>query len=244
MILPVWQVDIGHGVRPRGYYVQQPGGLFPAPLPQDIPDTERVVSLFSLLGIFLAKCLQDNRLVDIPLSLPFLRLLCSGGSVSKDQLGLTSFDTCPSTINLGESICSQGWGGGSSDITNELDQPSLEENQNAINKLDSHFSKEDELIKDEELLKEEESELKKTKESVEDVSVPVPEPCWFTGLIDNELSNIDPLRAKFLDSLKEVVNRRSEILKDDTLSNSEKKAKVQNLKLKTNGIECHLEDLG
>lgn len=170
--------------------------------------------------------------------------MCSGGSVSKDQLGLTSFDTCPSTINLGESICSQGWGGGSSDITNELDQPSLEENQNAINKLDSHFSKEDELIKDEELLKEEESELKKTKESVEDVSVPVPEPCWFTGLIDNELSNIDPLRTKFLDSLKEVVNRRSEILKDDTLSNSEKKAKVQNLKLKTNGIECHLEDLG
>jgi hypothetical protein len=172
--------------------------------------------------------------------------MCSGGIVNKNLLGLSSLGSCKSrrsTINLGESICSQGWSG-SSDITNELDLPSLEDNQNTINKLDSHFSKEDELIKDEELLKEEESELKKTKESIEDVSVLPPEPCWFSGLIDNELAAIDPIRAKFLDNLKDLVNKRTEILQDATLSNREKKAKVQNLKLKTNGVECHLEDLG
>ncbi|KAK3734839.1 hypothetical protein QZH41_011760, partial [Actinostola sp. cb2023] len=239
------EVDIGHGIRPRGYYVQQTGGLFPAPLPQDSPDTDRVVTFFTLLGIFLAKSLQDNRLVDIPLSVPFLRLMCSGGVASQNQLALLgSSSSTHSSIDLEESICSQRLGG-PSDTTNELDQPSLEDNQNTINKLDSHFSKEDQLIKDEELAKEEESELKKKKESVEDVSVIPPGPCWFAGLLDKDLSTIDPLRAKFLENLKQLVSRRKEILKDETLSNSEKKAKVQNLKFKTsNGVECHLEDLG
>ncbi len=36
---------------------------------------------FWFLGAFLAKTLQDNRLVDLPLAYPFLKLLC-GGEVS------------------------------------------------------------------------------------------------------------------------------------------------------------------
>ena len=133
-----------------------------------------------------------------------------------------------------------------SDTTNELDQPSVEDNQNTINKLDSHFSKEDELIKDEELAKEEESELKKKKESVEDVSVIYPGSCWYQKLLDlNDLSTIDPVRSKFIENLKQLVSRKNEILQDETLSNSEKKAKLQNLKFKTStGVECNLEDLG
>ncbi|XP_071078576.1 E3 ubiquitin-protein ligase HECTD1-like isoform X2 [Haliotis cracherodii] len=72
------EVDIGHGVRPPGYYVQRIGGLFPAALPQDSADMDRVERIFFFLGTLLAKCLQDNRLIDLPLSRPFLKLMCMG----------------------------------------------------------------------------------------------------------------------------------------------------------------------
>ncbi|XP_050441159.1 E3 ubiquitin-protein ligase HECTD1 isoform X2 [Adelges cooleyi] len=63
------------GAKPPGYYVRRPGGLYPAPLPQDSPCCDRAVKHFWFLGMFLAKVLQDNRLIDLPLSVPFLKLL-------------------------------------------------------------------------------------------------------------------------------------------------------------------------
>ena len=39
---------------------------------------ERVEKHFHFLGTLLAKCLQDNRLIDLPLSRPFLKLMCLG----------------------------------------------------------------------------------------------------------------------------------------------------------------------
>lgn len=41
-----------------GYYVVRPGGLFPAPLPQDSALCQKVTQLFWVLGVFLAKTLQ------------------------------------------------------------------------------------------------------------------------------------------------------------------------------------------
>ena len=64
--------------KPPGSYVRREGGLFPAPLPQGSELCERVSKLFYFLGVFLAKTLQDNRLVDLPLSTPFLKLMCQG----------------------------------------------------------------------------------------------------------------------------------------------------------------------
>lgn len=72
------QVDLGGGLKPPGYYVQRSCGLFPAPFPQDSDELERIAKLFLFLGIFLAKCIQDNRLVDLPFSQPFFKLLCMG----------------------------------------------------------------------------------------------------------------------------------------------------------------------
>ncbi|KAF6040204.1 HECTD1 [Bugula neritina] len=69
-------VDIGHGVKQPGYYIQRQGGLFPAPYPQS--QVGKVTDLFRFLGCLLAKALQDGRLVDVPLSRPFLRLMCMG----------------------------------------------------------------------------------------------------------------------------------------------------------------------
>ncbi|XP_037777224.1 E3 ubiquitin-protein ligase HECTD1-like isoform X5 [Penaeus monodon] len=99
-------LDGGNGngdsqARPPGYYIRRQGGLFPAPLPQDSSVCDKAVELFTFLGIFLAKTLQDNRLVDLPLSRPFLKLMCHGefanvkdrgiaGSAIKPRGGLSS----------------------------------------------------------------------------------------------------------------------------------------------------------
>lgn len=72
------QVDLGGGLKPPGYYVQRSCGLFVAPYPQDSEELDRVTRLCHFLGIFLAKCIQDNRLVDLPISKPFFRLMCMG----------------------------------------------------------------------------------------------------------------------------------------------------------------------
>lgn len=71
-------LDLGEGVKPPGYYVRRPSGLFPAPLPQNSEICDKAVRYFWFLGVFLAKVLQDNRLVDLPLSQSFLKLMCHG----------------------------------------------------------------------------------------------------------------------------------------------------------------------
>ena len=65
-------------VKPPGYYVNREAGLFPAPLAQDGALCNKVADMFWFLGAFLAKTLQDNRLVDLPLSQSFLKILCQG----------------------------------------------------------------------------------------------------------------------------------------------------------------------
>lgn len=57
------------------YYVRHAGGLFPAALPLSSAENSRVSKLFRTFGIFLAKVLQDGRLVDLPLSQPFLKMI-------------------------------------------------------------------------------------------------------------------------------------------------------------------------
>lgn len=67
---------LSESAKPIGHYVRRPSGLFPAPLPQDSDVCEQVSKYFWFLGVFLAKVLQDGRLVDLPLSNSFLELLC------------------------------------------------------------------------------------------------------------------------------------------------------------------------
>ncbi|CAD6199393.1 unnamed protein product [Caenorhabditis auriculariae] len=69
------ELDLGEGKKPAGYYVRRPGGLFPAPLPPHTDEVKEAAEMFRVLGIFLAKVLQDGRLVDLPLSRPFIKLL-------------------------------------------------------------------------------------------------------------------------------------------------------------------------
>ena len=52
------EVDLGFGGKPPGFYVNNAGGLFPAPLPATAPVRQRVVEMFRFLGVFVAKSLQ------------------------------------------------------------------------------------------------------------------------------------------------------------------------------------------
>ena len=56
-------------------------------------------------GILLAKCLQDGRLIDMPLSRPFLKLICMGevGHSLSQQFG----DVSLTPSNLGDSFRSE-----------------------------------------------------------------------------------------------------------------------------------------
>uniref|UniRef100_A0A158P7N2 E3 ubiquitin-protein ligase n=1 Tax=Angiostrongylus cantonensis TaxID=6313 RepID=A0A158P7N2_ANGCA len=71
------ELDLGEGKKPPGFYVRRAGGLFPAPLPPHTDEVRRASEMFRVLGIFLAKVLQDGRLVDLPLARPFLKLIVS-----------------------------------------------------------------------------------------------------------------------------------------------------------------------
>ncbi|XP_077299031.1 ubiquitin fusion-degradation 4-like isoform X2 [Arctopsyche grandis] len=72
--------DFAGDVKPIGYYVIHPNGLYPAPVPQNSPLCDKLCKYFCFLGVFLAKVLQDGRLVDLPLSRSFLKLMCGGGN--------------------------------------------------------------------------------------------------------------------------------------------------------------------
>lgn len=71
------ELDLGEGTKPPGYYLRRAEGLFPAYLLANSEESAKVASLFKIFGIFLAKVLQDGRLVDIPLSKVFLKLILS-----------------------------------------------------------------------------------------------------------------------------------------------------------------------
>ena len=55
------------------YYVNHQSGLFPAPLDPNHKNMNEICQLFEFLGVYIAKAFQDSRLVDLPLSLQFLK---------------------------------------------------------------------------------------------------------------------------------------------------------------------------
>ena len=64
-------------------YVRKAEGLFPAPYAQTDSKLDEICRYFSLMGIYFAKCLLDKYLIDIPLSIAFLKLLCVESKVTK-----------------------------------------------------------------------------------------------------------------------------------------------------------------
>lgn len=86
--------------------MQHSCGLFPAPWPQENSDLPRICQLFELMGLFVAKCIQDGRRVDLPLSQSFFKLMCtpwergvarSVGTPSDEEEGSERDQTTPAS---------------------------------------------------------------------------------------------------------------------------------------------------
>ena len=70
-----WNHDDSHTHETE--YVRKIEGLFPVPYPQDHARLVDVCNYFSLMGIYFGKCLLDRYLIDMPLSIGFLKILCT-----------------------------------------------------------------------------------------------------------------------------------------------------------------------
>lgn len=186
---------LNSGSKPPGYYVCRPSGLFPAPLPQDSEICERVSKYFWFLGVFLAKVLQDGRLVDLPLSNSFLELLCHNKILSNTRK-LSALNKKLSDDIMVSSIMSE---------ESEIDA------SDTLSKLLLHE---------------------------------LPQAAWYENILTQaHLEEINPLRAKFLQDLQEIVRAKQQIEQDETISIDEKMRLIQDLKLETNSGAVSIEDL-
>ncbi|XP_028141816.2 E3 ubiquitin-protein ligase HECTD1 isoform X2 [Diabrotica virgifera virgifera] len=189
-------VDLGEGMKPPGYYVRRASGLFPAPLLQNSDVCDKAVKYFYFLGVFLAKVLQDNRLVDLPLSSSFLKLMCHG--------------EIQNTVN--ERI---GFAGVKKTVEEDI--------------MTSSFISEE---------SEKELELDPPKIIMEEKR-----PWYYNILGEEDLYDIDPIRASFLKQIREIIKQKQKILQDHTLSPEQRSHQVQNLCLNHSSGPVLLEDL-
>lgn len=186
---------LAEGAKPIGYYVRRATGLFPAPLPQDSEVCEHVSKYFWFLGVFLAKVLQDGRLVDLPLSKSFLQLLCHNKILS-DTKKLTALNKKFSEDLMASSIMSE---------ESEID-------------VSDTFS----------------------KLQIQSFS----QPPWYEDILtQTNLEEIDPIRAKFLQDLQEIVRQKTAIEQDETLDAADKEQQINDLKFKTSADEVSIDDL-
>lgn len=186
--------DINHDeseAKPIGYYVRRSTGLFPAPLPQESEVCDKVAEYFWFLGVFLAKVLQDGRLVDLPLSNSFLQLLCHNKSLSKVRAPV---GVKPNDDPMTSSIMSE-----ESDFAETYSKLMMNE---------------------------------------------MNEKAWYEGIMTQEnLFEIDPIRAHFIQDLMEIVQQKQTIEQNDGMSSTEKLDKINQLRLSTKAGPVALEDL-
>ncbi|CAK6980079.1 E3 ubiquitin-protein ligase HECTD1 isoform X3 [Scomber scombrus] len=213
------QVDLGGGLKPPGFYVQRSCGLFPAPFPQDSEELERITKLFHFLGVFLAKCIQDNRLVDLPVSQPFFKLLCMGDIKS----------------NMSK-LLYQSRGPGQ-DERSQL-HPFL-----LLSEVQSEASTEE----SQETYSVGSFDEDSKSEFIMDPPKPKP-PAWYHGILTwDDFHLVNPHRASFLKEVKELAVKRRQILASKSLSEDEKNTRLQDLMLRNplgSGPPLSIEDLG
>ncbi|XP_072221525.1 E3 ubiquitin-protein ligase HECTD1 isoform X3 [Leuresthes tenuis] len=216
------QVDLGGGLKPPGFYVQRSCGLFSAPFPQDSEELDGITKLFHFLGVFLAKCIQDNRLVDLPISQPFFKLLCMGDIKSNMSKLLYQSRSSPQG-HAPERPPSQPFL-----LLSELQsEASTEESQEtySVGSFDEDSK----------------------SEFIMDPPKPKP-PAWYHGILTwEDFQLVNPHRARFLKEVKELAVKRRQILANKSLSEDEKNTRLQDLMLRNplgSGPPLSIEDLG
>ncbi|XKL65492.1 hypothetical protein PGB90_008912 [Kerria lacca] len=219
-------IDLGEGLKPPGYYVRRAAGLFPAPLPQNSVQCDNAIKHFWFLGIFLAKVLQDNRLVDLPLSLPFLKLLCQG------EIHTNVNESSPILEKLFLIIIRKN---SAINLITAIGVPNFRKNNTT----------DDDVMVSSFISEESEKELELNSDDLPK-SFDDSGKAWFSGILtEKDLEEIDPVRSKFLQQLRELSNRKSKITYDNSLSLEAKTCQIQNLSLNDSVSESavRLEDL-
>lgn len=194
--LELENIDLGEGLKPPGFYVRRPAGLFPAPLPQNSEACDKAVKYFWFMGVFLAKVLQDNRLVDLPLSKSFLKLMCHGEiqNTVNERIGFVGLKR-----NTEEDIMT-------SSLISEESEKELEFDPPKINMEDK-------------------------------------KPWYYNILSQEDLYDIDPIRATFLRQIQDLIKQKQKIMQDHNLSAEAKTHQIQNLCLNHSSGPVLLEDL-
>lgn len=189
-------IDLGEGMKPPGYYVRRTAGLFPAPLPQTSEVCDKAVKHFYFLGVFLAKVLQDNRLVDLPLSNSFLKLMCHGEiqNTVNERIGFAGIKKPADDDIMTSSFISE-----ESEKELELDPPKI----------------------------------------ITEEKRP-----WYCNILGEEdLYDIDPIRASFLKQIRELIKQKQKIIQNHALTPEQRSHQIQNLSLNHSSGAVPLEDL-
>lgn len=262
------KVDLGMGLKPPGYYIQRSSGLFPAPIPLYSVQLERVCLLFELLGMFLAKCVQDGRRVDIPLSLPFFKLMCTASHKLKmeketesDEFPKQQMETLESKKSMNQHASQQrqkkdnraniGGSGGDDDSGASAKELKLiaETNQND-KEASKDTSKEDAVATEVPFFTSPSSPTSPPSissvcfSSSTSLSSTNEAQSWFSGILTREdMTVVDTHRGQFLQGLYDLVCRRDGILNNDSLTEEQKQLKISELTLDQEAGGVKVEDL-
>lgn len=249
---------MGHGAKPPGYYVQHSYGLFLAPWPQNAPNLSSVSRLMELMGMFVAKCIQDGRRVDLPLSAPFFKLMCvrggnediGGSEGGRDllmegdrALSPTTSPTFPLNLvgNQTRDLVSDNdtddreSNRTSEQMSNQRSGSSLfgseNETNSAASRQRSQLGSSEAGLKEAELLLVD--EISKDGSPKVSVSTEGTEGrAWFEGVLKREdMEEVDPYRSRFLKQLSVLVKQRDEIQRNPELSSLEKERLLAGLTL-------------
>jgi E3 ubiquitin-protein ligase HECTD1 len=212
------ELDLGQGAKPIGYYVRRSSGLFPAPLPPHSSEFERHIKLFRFLGTFLARCLQDNRIVDLPLSGSFFKMMVTSPTDTRQNAKLrlssdgSSLTGSPSPLDKNNQL--------------QLSFSPVDENEDQL----SREKTEEDVIAME-------NPLNQVMTASMDGSDQRPHMRgWFTGVLDgDDFMEINPNRAQFMRELRRLVAERDAILTDESLSKDDKEQRISSLRLQPLG---------
>jgi E3 ubiquitin-protein ligase HECTD1 len=196
-------------------YVHHSCGLFPAPLPPTHPTTMRVCQLFHFLGVFIGKALQDGRLVDLPLSIPFLKLLCN---------------SLPEVDAGGENT--------SVAFDQNADVCVLDGKESKARRMLNALSPDEQLIR-------QRGEVAKQAHSKAQQFADKKVGSFGGVLNESDFALLFPHQATFFEQLRSLMERKQQIQYDSSLSLEEKQCQLRNLYIPTlqSDAPIRLEDL-
>ena len=256
-------------MKPPGYYIQRSSGLFPVPISPESPGLEQVCQLFSLLGLFLAKCIQDGRRVDIPLAPGFFKLMCLTGvgenrrtsrgrsssidsteSLDDTEGTRQSFDPHPQDSNRVPAAKDKDEGtparDGQGNAASDKEQMIMEES--GAEEISKDDCKEELPSTTSSLPEKARTAVRSETETTSSPSSPStshpPTPAWFSGVLNSQdLFEVDPYRGRFLRDLRATIERKDTIQADTTLTGEEKSKRVAALTLGNQDGGTKLDDL-